>query len=194
MLVLPASSPPRAALGIELDHARFHDDPPRPEPRGGIPLPCGAVLGEGQLGAPTAGVEPPASLPGRTGPARGEHVNHQRNLRPSGGNLEGDSAATCGLESASWRRAAGLAMAWKWRSCRCRTLSAPSACVLKTNGELPVAPAGAPRRILVWCRAEVKNSTCRQTLASHVSSKRQFALILPSVGRVPSAPVPHRQT
>jgi hypothetical protein len=46
--------PPRAALGIELDHARFHDDPPTSEAPGGIPLPCGAVLGEGQLDAPTA--------------------------------------------------------------------------------------------------------------------------------------------
>src|SRR5579883_1619547 len=49
------------ALGTELD-----DNPPRPEPPRGIPLPATAIPGEGQLGAAAAGVEPPASLTGRT--------------------------------------------------------------------------------------------------------------------------------
>jgi hypothetical protein len=52
-------------LGIEVDDPAFDDDPPRPEPPGGIPLPPDGLLGEGQLGAPAASVEPVASLPGR---------------------------------------------------------------------------------------------------------------------------------
>src|SRR5262249_34322981 len=42
------------------------DDPPRPVPPGGIPLPATTIPGEGEPGAPTTGVEPPASLSGRT--------------------------------------------------------------------------------------------------------------------------------
>ncbi len=52
-------------LRIELDDPRLDHDPPRPEAPRGIPLPAGAIPGEGELGAPAAGVEPPASLPGR---------------------------------------------------------------------------------------------------------------------------------
>ncbi len=33
-----------AALRIELDDAGLDDDPPRPEPTGGIPLPSSAIL------------------------------------------------------------------------------------------------------------------------------------------------------
>jgi hypothetical protein len=54
-----------AVLRIELDDPRLDHDPPRPEAPRGIPLPAGAIPGEGELGAPAAGVEPPASLPGR---------------------------------------------------------------------------------------------------------------------------------
>jgi len=57
----------RPALGIELDDPRLDDDPPRSEPPGGVPLPSAACLGEGRRepGTPAAGIEPPASLPGR---------------------------------------------------------------------------------------------------------------------------------
>ncbi len=55
-----------AVLRIELDDAGLDDDTTRPEPPGGIPLPSSAIPGEGEPGAPAAGVETPASLPGRT--------------------------------------------------------------------------------------------------------------------------------
>src|SRR5437660_922766 len=56
----------RAAPGIELNDPRLDDDAPRPEPPRGIPLPAAAIRWEGEPGAAAAGVEPPASLPGRT--------------------------------------------------------------------------------------------------------------------------------
>jgi hypothetical protein len=110
-----------------------------------------------------------------------EHVrdgcgNHRCHRLPSRGNLEGDSPVTSGFESASWRRAGRLAPAWKRRFCRRRTSQPPSAYGLKTNDDLSAAPAGAPRKVPVWCRADVQNSMCRQTLASRASRERQFAL------------------
>jgi hypothetical protein len=51
----------------KLSSGRVFDlDTRRPEPICGIPLPATAIPWEREPGAPAAGVEPPASLPGRT--------------------------------------------------------------------------------------------------------------------------------
>jgi hypothetical protein len=62
-----------------------------------------------------------------------------------------------------------LAPARKGRRGRYFTLRRVPVSELKSKDDRPEGAPGAPRKVPVWCRSDVQNSMCRQTLGDHVA-------------------------